>query len=102
MLIIPKFSTEKPLNKYNMTDGNDAHGFIPKVAPIKTKIEIELSEWESSYLWSLANEFKCTPSEVLSGLIAGFCLKRIVKDLKGSHKQKKDKKNKKKWDLLKK
>lgn len=66
------------------------------------KIEIELSEISSSYLDDLAKEFECTPSEIVSGLLARFCLKRIVKDLKGSHKQKKDKKNKKKWDLLKK
>jgi hypothetical protein len=69
---------------------------------MKIKIEIELSDISSSYLDSIAKEYDCTPSEVVAGLLARFCLKRMVKDLKGSHKQKKDKKNKKEWDLLKK
>lgn len=53
------------------------------------KIELDLSDLALAYLNELAKEHETTPSDVVSGLLAGFCLESIVKDLKPSQKAKK-------------
>ena len=53
------------------------------------KIELDLSDLALAYLKDLAKQYETTPSDVVSGLLAGFCLDNIVKDLKGSQKPKK-------------
>ena len=53
------------------------------------KIELNLSDLALAYLNDLAKEHQTTTSDIVSGLLAGFCLDNIVKDLKGSEKPKK-------------
>ena len=53
------------------------------------KIELDLSDIALAYLKDLAKEHQTTPSDVVSGLLAGFCLENIVKDLKTSVTSKK-------------
>lgn len=53
------------------------------------KIELDLSDLALAYLNDLAKEHQTTPSDIVSGLLAGFCLDNIVKDLKASQKPKK-------------
>jgi hypothetical protein len=53
------------------------------------KIELDLSDIALAYLNELAKQYETTPSEVVCGLLAGFCLDNLVKDLKPSEMPKK-------------